>query len=221
MNNINNIKKEIDSIINLLVQSGMSVHQQYPIIKIYNDGIKKVEWKNITNLSVSLKNIDYSDIYSEIDKNKDYTIKLIDGNIIQLLYTFKNNRLYSHRLTMFPSPDLEAFQNQPEIYEQDEIYADIIGKKIVSFPIRFDYCADDIKSTHKHPHSHISLGEYKNCRIPAYGPISPAVFMDFILESFYNTYFVNIYEPKKSKVKCKNIITIRNEEKKKIHLNIL
>lgn len=122
---------------------------------------------------------------------------------------------------MCPSPDLEAFQNQPEIYEQDEIYADIISKKIVSFPIRFDYCADDIKSTHKHPRSHISLGEYKNCRIPAYGPISPTVFMDFILESFYNTYFVNVYEPKKSNAKCKNIITIRDEEKKKIHLNIL
>ena len=93
MNNINSVKKEIDSIINFLVQSGMSVYQQYPIIKSCTGAVKKLEWSNITNLSICLKNMDYSTIYSEIDKNKDYTIKLIDGNIVQMMYTFKNDIL--------------------------------------------------------------------------------------------------------------------------------
>ena len=221
MNDINNVKKEIENILECLIKSGMSVQQQYPIIKEYGDDIKRLEWNNITNLSVCLKNIDYSSIYNEINKNRDYTFKLVDGNIIQLLYTFKNGKLYSHRLAMFPSPDLEAFQNEPEIYEQDEIYADILSKKIVSFPLRFDYCVDDIESTHNHPHSHVSLGEYKNCRIPAYGPVSPQVFMNFVLENFYNTYFLQIYSNYNIKNRCNHTFTIKDDEKKKIHFSIV
>lgn len=220
MDNINNVKKEIDSIIHVLVNNGMSVYQQYPIIKSYNGGIKKLEWNELTNLSISLKNMDYNVIYSEIDRNKDYTLKLIDGNIIQMLYTFKNDKLYSHRLAMFPSPDLEFFQNHPEVYENDEIYADIVERKVVSFPIRFDYCLEEVDSKYEHPYSHVSLGEYKNCRIPAYGPLSPMMFMDFVLENFYNTFFLEKYKDSKINNICKNIYTIRDKEKKKVHFNI-
>lgn len=221
MNNINHVKKEIESIISILVQSGMSVYQQYPIIKQCDNSMQKLEWKNITNLSVCLKNLEYNEIYSEINKNKDYTIKLIDGNIIQMMYVFKNNKLYSHRLAMFPSPDLETFQDSPEIYEKDEIYADIIRKEIVAFPIRFDYSIEEIESSHEHPYSHVSLGEYKNCRIPAYGPISPTVFMNFVLENFYNTFFLKVYKHENKKSLCNNIFTLRDNERQKVHFNIV
>ena len=221
MNNINHVKKEIESIISILVQSGMSVYQQYPIIKQCDNLMQKLEWKNITNLSICLKNLEYNEIYSEINKNKDYTIKLIDGNIIQMMYAFKNNKLYSHRLAMFPSPDLETFQDSPEIYEKDEIYADIIRKEIVAFPVRFDYSIEEIESSHEHPYSHVSLGEYKNCRIPAYGPISPTVFMNFVLENFYNTFFLKVYKHENKKSLCNNIFTLRDNERQKVHFNIV
>jgi hypothetical protein len=220
MNNILHVKKEIEDIINFLVSNSLSTFQQYPIIKDYPENIKKIEWDTVSNLSICLKNLEYNLIYSEISKNHDYTFKLIDGNIIQMLYTFKNNELYSHRLAMFPSPDLESFQNQPEIYENDELYADIIAKNLVSFPIRFDFCKDEVISTHEHPLSHVSLGQYKNCRIPAYGPISPQVFMKFILENFYNTFY-EIYKSSCRSEKCSKIITIRELEKEKLHFNII
>lgn len=220
MNNIKSVKEEIEAIIRTLVESNMSVFQNYPIIK--NKGRQKcLEWSSITNLSISLKNMDYNVIYSEIDKNNDYTIKLIDGNIIQMLYTFENNELLSHRLAMFPSPKLELFQSCSEIYENDEIYADIIKKNIVPFPIRFDYNKNDIVSMHSHPHSHVTLGQYTNCRIPAYGPISPLLFMQFILENFYNSYYLDLYSQKCPKAKCNNIRTIKDNEYYKIHFNIV
>ena len=220
MNNIRSVKKEIDAIIRILIESSMSTYQNYPIIK--NSGSQqRLEWSSITNLSISLKNLDYDVIYSEIDKNNDYTIKLIDGNIIQMLYTFENNELISHRLAMFPSPKLELFQSQPEIYENDEIYADIISKKIVPFPIRFDYNKEEIVSTHSHPHSHVTLGQYTNCRIPAYGPISPRLFMQFILENFYNTYYLTSYSLRCAKAQCTNIQTIKVDECHKMHFNIV
>jgi hypothetical protein len=39
-----------------------------------------------------------------------------DGAIIQMMYVFKNDSLERHRLTFFPSPNLEEFQNNPDIY---------------------------------------------------------------------------------------------------------
>ena len=66
MNNIKSVKEEIEAIIRTLVESNMSVFQNYPIIK--NKGRQKcLEWSSITNLSISLKNMDYNVIYSEID----------------------------------------------------------------------------------------------------------------------------------------------------------
>lgn len=220
MNNILSVKKEIDNIIRTLVLSSMSINQNYPVIK--GSGTKqRIEWGEITNLSVALKNLDYDTIYSEIDKNCDYTIKFIDGNIIQMMYSFENRELISHRLAMFPSPKLELYQEQPDIYENDEIYADIIERKIIPFPIRFDYNKEDIVSSHAHPKSHVTLGQYKNCRIPAYGPISPNAFIEFVLENFYNTYFIESYISNQGKKHCTNFTTIKETEQRKIHFNII
>ncbi len=115
-------------------------------------------------------------------------MKMIDGALIQMMYRFKDNILQNHRLAFFPSPYLDEFQNNPEIYEDDEIFADIIMKNIVIFPLRFDYVAnDEIFRELDHPRSHLTLGQYMNCRIPVTAPLTPFAFIDFILRHFYNT----------------------------------
>lgn len=220
MNSIMNVKKDIEGIIGLLVQEGLSVYQNYPVIKQMSEGFQTVEWSNIINLSVTLKNISYEDVYNEIDKNKDYTIKLIDGNIVQMQYTYHNNHLFSHRLAMFPSPTLLSFEDDPEIYEKDEMFGDILARNIVSVPIRFDYSKNDIESEHEHPKSHVTLGQYKNCRIPAYGPISPVIFIQFVLKNFYNSIY-NTYIKGSLTGGCKNYKTIRVSETKELHFNVI
>ncbi len=112
-------------------------------------------------------------------------MKLADGALVQLLYETHDDKIVSHRLAMFPSRDLESFQNEPELYQSDNIFADILSRSIVTFPVRFDYNRSDIQG---HPNSHLSLGQYKNCRIPVYGPIMPKTFINFILKSFYNSF---------------------------------
>ncbi|WDM68103.1 DUF2290 domain-containing protein [Xanthomonas cucurbitae] len=108
--------------------------------------------------------------------------------IVQLLYDFLGDDLVGHRLSYFPSPSLEPFQNEPELYENDEIYAEILKKNIVPFPIRFDYSSDDAKHVEvNHPKSHMTLGQYQNCRIPVFSPVTPIVFAKFMLRNFYNT----------------------------------
>ncbi|MDP3444869.1 MAG: DUF2290 domain-containing protein, partial [Ignavibacteria bacterium] len=111
------------------------------------------------------------------------------------------------------------FQNNCEVYELDEIYADMIVKNIVSVPIRFDYDPENVKSV-DHPSSHLTLGQYQNCRIPIKAPITPNIFIDFILRSFYNTAHRKFSEELKFDLKTLFESTIDNAEKRILHLAI-
>ena len=106
------------------------------------------------------------------------------------MYKFSDGALMGHRLAFFPAPDLEEFQNNPEIYRDDEVYADLVARNIVPFPIRFDYdVRDDQHIGVAHPKSHLTFGQYKNCRIPVTAPLTPFRFVEFILRNFYHTAF--------------------------------
>ena len=72
---------------------------------------------------------------------------MLDGALVTLRYRFRNGEVSEHSLSYFPSPDLEHFQNDPEIYLQDEIYADVVARNIVPFPVRFDFFDDPNKFT--------------------------------------------------------------------------
>ena len=150
-----------------------------------------------------MKNIPYSEIYDRLIKAKAYNLKLRDGGLIQMMYTFENGTLVSHRLAFFSPPRLDEVQNAPEIYPDDadedddapndaneKEDADAVARNTVAFPIRFDYDArDDARQEPAHPKSHLTLGQYRNCRIPATAPLTPEHFMDFILRNFYHTAF--------------------------------
>jgi len=219
MNNRKNVLREVISITYLLMACNLSVIQNFPIEKTNIDGTISVEWNNIKNLSISLKNISYIDIYNELDKNRDYNIKLIDGALIHMMYRFKDNELLSHRLAFYPSPYLESYQNDPEIYELDEIYADIVYKNIVAFPIRFDYNKDLIDGEFHHPKSHATLGQYKNCRIPVYGPMAPRTFIEFIFKNFYSKAFYKYLNTKLPDYCC-SFNTIEKAETSELHFNL-
>lgn len=207
------LQRDINYIISKLIETGICDDSNFPSIHTNNNN-KYVEWTNCHDLSVSLKNLEYDEIYKELNKTRQYHLKLADGALIQLLYETHDDKIISHRLTMFPSRDLESFQNEPELYQSDNIFADILSRNVVTFPIRFDYNRSDIQG---HPNSHLSLGQYKNCRIPVYGPIMPKTFINFILKSFYNSFF-------EDKIKdcfattCEIEYSIKEEETKHMHI---
>lgn len=145
---------------------------------------------------------------------------MIDGALIQIMYKFHENSLQSHRLAFFPSPYLEEFQNNPEVYEEDCIYADIIKKNIVPFPLRFDFdCRKEVVVAIDHPQSHLTLGQYHNCRIPVSAALTPSIFIDFILRNFYNTAY-NEYSEKISKYNEVFINTIEKSEQDLSHIQL-
>ena len=78
-----------------------------------------------------------------------------------------------------------ALQSSSRRWSVDYIYGDILNKSVLPVIIRADYNRDPEESELHHPYSHITLGGYKNCRIPVDRPISPMKFVKFIMEHFY------------------------------------
>ena len=190
MSDPKDIISEIGKITGSLIASGICTDQNFPTMRKMEGGVVDVGFSNLEDLSITLKNIPYTEAYGILSDRRSYNIKLLDGGLLQILYRFTSGELIRHRLAFFPSPNLLEYQNNSEIYEDDELYADVIAKNIVTTPIRFDFdrlaFVEDV-----HPMSHLTIGQYTNCRIPVSAPLTPFYFVSFILRAFYNTPFRN------------------------------
>lgn len=209
-----NVLDEVNKLTSVLMADGLVIHQNFPT---HHNGV--ISYEGMSDLSIALKNLDYVEIYDELDKTKNYNFKMIDGALVQILYTFHKNDLISHRLAFFSCPHLNNYEDNPDIYTQDIVYGDIFEKCNVTFPLRFDYDSDEKRFIeHDHPYSHLTLGQYKNCRIAASEPISPETFVKFILKSFYNS----AYKLCSTKLDLNSGIafdkTITDNEKKILHI---
>jgi hypothetical protein len=173
-----------------LVRLSLCDAQNFPVLRELDDHIWQISIGDTAGYSIAMRHLPYREIYSSFSQQNLFNFRMIDGGLIQMLYEFRGNELLYHRLAFFPSPNLEEYQSAFEVYEADEIYADILMKEIVPFPIRFEFNrADEKHIIVHHPKSHLTLGQYKNCRIPVSGPLTPYLFMGFILRNFYNTAF--------------------------------
>jgi hypothetical protein len=207
------IFKQIKKITSKLIEIGLSAQQNFP-----SNQQGCIAYSGMQDISIAMKNIAYEEIYKNLEESKNYNIKMQDGALIQMLYSFEGSILTSHRLAFFPAPNLESFQNEPELYEEDEIYADILARNIVTFPIRFDYDPNNFEEI-AHPKTHITLGQYKNCRIPVSEPLTPEIFITFILRNFYNTAFQK-YTDKFIISNNRFDRTITDKEKSLLHFGI-
>jgi hypothetical protein len=180
--------KQIHQLMTAVVGLGLSNDQNFPSESGNPRGEYEISVNNAVSLSLALRNVPYDEIYHELDRGRAFNLKMLDGALVTLRYRFRRGVICEHSLTYFPSPDLAEFQNDPELYLMDEIYADVVARNIVPFPIRFDFNSDETRFVEiHHPYSHLTLGQYEHCRIPVSSPLTPLTFGTFILRSFYNT----------------------------------
>ena len=214
------IRNQVEKLTSDLIGLSLCNHQQFPSMRNKSGQVVEIGFCKDNDLSIVLKNMPYHKIYNELERIQAYNLKMIDGALIQMLYRFKRNELIKYRLAFFPSPYLEEYQNNPEIYENDDMYAEVINKSLVPFPLRFDFdSSDDVVVELDHPMSHLSLGQYVNCRIPVSAPLTPYCFLSFVLRNFYNT----AYRKYCDKIQCFDSIftdTIVCLEKKIIHMQV-
>jgi hypothetical protein len=209
------VLKEVKNITMELVRIGLADEFSMPVLNNNN-----VYWSRCNDISISMRNIPYKEIYKKIISDKNFNFKFPDGGVIQLLYQFDDEKLIKHRLAFFPSPDFEEFQNNPEIYDNDEIYGDVVDKQVMPVIVRIDYNKSEVESEIHHPYCHLTLGQYKNCRIPVDKPVSPKQFVAFILENFYYTPTRNFLEYDFKSYITESETHIYEEDLLKIHLKI-
>lgn len=213
------ILRQIQEITAKFVSESMSVAECYPKLSE-----NEILWQGFTNISFVLKNQKYEVLYNECLKERAFNFVLLDGAIIQMMYKFDRNNLISHRLAFLPNPNIEKYQDNPEEYEEryygNRLFVDIAENDIVVSPFRFDFDNDTGKFIeYDHPYSHLTIGNYRNCRIPISSPLSPNRFIQFILRNFYFDKYKDVFSNNDFECSLKFDNTITNKERKLLHLN--
>lgn len=189
---LNETYQEVVAITQKLIELGLSIQQNFP----HREG-NSISCKAGVDISPVLRNIKYHEKYELLNKEENYNIKLLDGALIQIMYSFNSTgrSLMTHRLAYYPAPHLENYEDNPESYEGEYFgsseFHDLLENNVIKTPFRFDYNSDaTLFKEVDHPYAHFHLGEYEGCRIPVHSPLTPALFINFILRNFYNTALV-------------------------------
>lgn len=214
------IERQINSLIVFMVENGLADDQSFAFSRPNGDRIE-VTFDKSDEVWIALRDIQYEEIYLQLALEGAYNVRMLDGALIQMMYEFSGRELQRHRLAFFPSPYLDEFQNTPEIYFGDDLYAGIVARNIVPFPLRFDFNAEvELHEEIVHPKAHLTLGQYKDCRIPVSSPLTPHRFVDFILRSFYHT-SSNRYAENLPKEKVETFReSITRDEQRVLHVNV-
>lgn len=183
------ICKDINLIMAWLIEEGIVVDQNPAFSK--RNGVEwDITFRNAEFVAASLKNAPYADVYEQLLQHRCFTFKFFDGALVQMMYKVGRKGLDRHRLTLFPPTTNLEFPDTTSQYWGTEDQLGVIDANAVPFPIRFDYERfDDRHVILDHPKSHLTLGQYKNCRIPVSAPISPRWFVDFVMRNFYHREF--------------------------------
>lgn len=189
MADVESVAAEIRDLTSKMIEVGLCAEPNYPRKTTHpSDGgaISEISISGLSEASAALRNRPYPETYEVLRNNRAFNMRLIDGALVQFRYLFQNDSLIKHVLSFYPSPDLLEYQNEPEIYETDVLYAEVVKKDIVTTPIRFDFDTAAFKD-YVHPVSHFTVGQYRNCRIPVISGLTPYRFLNFVLRAFYNT----------------------------------
>ena len=89
---------------------------------------------------------------------------------------------------------------------------------MITVPLRFDFDAQTFKEV-IHPYSHMTLGNYKDCRIPVKCPIAPKKFILFLLRNFYSKMFYDCFSGTEFETKLVFPDTISGIETNEIYIS--
>ena len=182
------VVQEINGATAALVASGLADDQNLAFESQVGADDYLVRYRRHDTVGSAPRNTPYDDAYRELRQARSFNVLMLDGAMLQMEYEFREQRLIRHRLAFLPSPDLLEYQNNPEVYVQERMYADVVEKGVVTVPCRFDYDSrEGVAVELDHPVSHLTLGQYTACRIPVSAGVTPHAFVDFVLRSFYKT----------------------------------
>ncbi len=91
------IKKDMDGLISKLIEQGVCDDSNFSAIRC--SGSKtEISFSGAQHLSIALRDIEYTKIYSALADKRSYNMRLIDGALLQMMYRLENDSLLQHRL---------------------------------------------------------------------------------------------------------------------------
>ena len=179
------IVRQITGITNYVIRQGLADDFNMPILNQLGTGFREISFPNADRISLDLKGNPYEDVYQDWLEHRAFNILVPMGGMIQLMYTFNRRSLIGHRLAFYPSFRLEGDQGDESTFEENEYSWFPADDSGTPFSVRFDYNADmTIHEDIRHPRAHLTLGNRQHCRVPVTAPITPGVFVNFVLRNF-------------------------------------
>lgn len=187
---LGSLERSIQSIIHALVEQGAADRFSMPSVTTANRFTGDIGFRGGVDISWVLRDQSYRDLYSEILSREMFHVVLPDGGILQFMYVVRLGRVTKHRLAFYPAPHLRPFDSDVSTYLRDSIWGHVVSEYQMPVVLRFDFDADEAAFVPiTHSYSHLTLGQYPNCRIPVSGPIPPWVFVSLVLRNFYRRCF--------------------------------
>src|SRR5688572_29738243 len=123
------VQAQFRDVYSRMISTGLSIKQFFPSEKLLSSG-----WRSIGDLhttAIALKDVAYQLVYEELDRHDAYHIKMPDGGLLLFQYTFtQSDQLAKHRLAYFPCSILPTVDEAPHLYENDELYGDILLNRL-------------------------------------------------------------------------------------------
>jgi hypothetical protein len=139
--------------------------------------------------------------YLQIVRERCFSYLLCDGALVQMTYAVRYGSITNHRLLYLPCP-CDFAEEEMEGLSEGESFDDVITGHLERSALKEARMAGQIRidcdyaaAKPGHPVTHVHLSGFSSCRIPVTAPISPLLFMGFILRHFYKTELVTRYKP--------------------------
>lgn len=209
------ILQEINGITSYFVKKGIARSQNYSI-QTTAGKFTDVTFSAAKSVGAALRDRPYEQIHGRLIIDNAFNIEMIDNALLQFMYRFDKQQIIKHRLAFFPSPILDDFVRYPKVYFTDDPRLEPSGRTTIPVPLRFDYDLAAAKPDLSHAASHLTIGQYKQLRIPVSAPLTPRMFADFILRHFYSPSVADGLPPSKIRFPT----SISELEKKMIYVMI-
>ena len=163
--------------------------------------------------------------YIKMLKNRDYSILIADGGVIQISLDYAGRQLNGYRYAYVPCPiyfsdadfSLVGDETLPFLeFIEDLDHQDLISRLRIRPAFRFEYDPD--AANKDHPSCHVHLGK-SSSRIPVSRPITHEQFLRFVFKNFYPSVFAS--HSKINGLNSRSLSeTITVEQKRELHFHL-
>lgn len=189
-NNLKIVIRDIENVKKILYDNDLILEAKGESIEAISKNGYTITWngKNSSSTIIYDNNIGIDYIMKQLLENHQYSILLYDRSLIQFEFSIEDDIIIKQRMLFI--------KKHNKIWDKDEIVsisslqdADFFdyffGNDGIPTMIRIDYDKNNFLDC-DHPISHMTISNYKTCRIPIKSLMSCTKFILMILDHFYD-----------------------------------